>query len=388
MRGIFLAMTVVLLIFTLLATLSCASTAPSVVTPAKPVPGPAKATGAPSWDAKWQETLALARKEGKVVIYGLSSAPAIKEQAPLFYKKFGIELEVLALDRGPLLTAKIFNERRAGLYLPDIYNGGTNTFFGVMKPAGLADPQEPALILPEVIDPNNWFGGELPWGDKERLLLESYAYPNTNIAVNTDLVNPQEIRSYYDIANPRFKGKIIMNDPTIAGTGLKSFSILGFAILKLDFFKQIAALEPTIIRDQRLQVDWLAKGKYAILMFPRTAPVTEYKEAGAPITFVSPAEGTYLSAGGGNNAIMNKAPHPNAARIFVNWFYSREGQTLITAIDGLQSARVDVPPGTSDSLKIRQPGVKYFLGGDKEEWLSRDPEFTKAALDIFGAFLK
>src|SRR3990172_35916 len=105
-----------------------------------------------------------------------------------------------------------------------------------------------------------------------------------------------------------------MNDPTIAGTGIKSFSILGFAILKIDFFRQIAALEPTIIRDQRLQVDWLAKGKYAILMFPRTAPVTEYKEAGAPITFVSPAEGTYLSAGGGNNAIMNKAPHPNAAR--------------------------------------------------------------------------
>ncbi len=388
MRNRLFIIVVILAVPILLAALSCTRVTTPVATSGKTVLETPKVSGGPAWDSRWELTLAAARKEGKVVVYGLSSAPAIKEQASLFYKKFGVELEVLPLDRGPLLTAKIFNERRAGLYLPDVYNGGTNTFFGVMKSAGLAEPLEPSLILPEVIDPKNWFAGELPWGDKEHLLFESYAYPNTNIAINTDLVNPREIKSYYDIINPKFKGKIVMNDPTIAGTGIKSFSILGFAILKIDFFRQIAALEPTIIRDQRLQVDWLAKGKYAILLFPRTAPVTEYKEAGAPLTFVSPVEGTYLSAGGGNVSIMTRAPHPNAAKIFINWFLSKEGQTLITAIDGLQSAREDIPAGTDDPLKIRQPGVKYFTGGDKEEWLVRDPEFTQAAMDIFGPFLK
>lgn len=372
----------------LLAIFSCTGTTTPVAPSVKMVSETPKISGAPSWEARWEQTLAAARKEGKVVVYGLSSAPAIKEQASLFYKKFGVELEVLSLDRGPLLTAKIFNERRAGLYLPDVYSGGTNTFYGVMKPAGLAEPLEQSLILPEVVDPKNWFAGELPWGDKEHLLFESYAYPNTNIAINTDLVNPREIKSYYDIINPKFKGKIVMNDPTIAGTGIKSFSILGFAILKIDFFKQMAALEPVIIRDQRLQVDWLAKGKYSILIFPRTAPMTEYKDAGAPVAFVSPVEGTYLSAGGGNVSVMTKSPHPNAAKVFINWFLSKEGQTLITAIDGLQSAREDIPAGTNDPLKVRQPGVKYFTGGDKEEWLVRDPEFTQAAMDIFGSFLK
>lgn len=376
------------LILILLLALSC-TRGPSPVAPAAQKSAePAAVPGAESWQIKWDETLAAARKEGMVVVYGLSAAPAIKEQSPLFLKKFGVRLEVLPLDRGPLLTAKIFNERRAGLYLPDIVNSGTNTFYGVIKPAGLIDPLDPALILPEVLDPKSWYGGELPWGDKEHLLFLSYAYPNTNVAVNTDQVKVEEIKSYYDLLNPKYKGKILMNDPTIAGTGLKSFSILGFAILNLDFFRQLAALEPAILRDQRLQVDWLAKGKYAILMFPRTAPVTEYKEAGAPIAFVSPVEGTYLSVGGGNIALMNKAPHPNAAKIFINWYLSKEGLGLISAVDGLQSARADIPHASLDPLKVRQPGAKYFAGGDKEEWVLRDPEFTKAATDIFGPFLK
>lgn len=340
-----------------------------------------------AWEAKWDAALQAARKEGKVVIYATSIGPTLKSLAPRFRSKFGFDLEVVPQDKGAAMVAKMYTERRAGLYIPDVAFSGTNTFFGEIKPSGLADPVEPLLILPEVLDPNVWYGGKLPWGDKEHLIFMSYAYPNVSVGINSDLVMQDEIKSYHDILNPKWKGKILMNDPTLAGTGLKSFSVLAFHYLNLDYFKQLARLEPMIVRDQRLQVDWLARGKYAILFFPRTTPMTEFRKAGAPVALVSPIEGTYLSSGSAMN-LTNKAPHLEAARVFINWFLSKEGQSLTQSTDEVQSARVDISTEGIDPVKLRQPGGKYFLDADKEEWLSRDPEFTKASMDIFGQFIK
>ncbi len=339
------------------------------------------------WEGDWERTLQAARKEGKVVVYALSSGPVMKDMAPQFKKKFGIELEVLPLDKGPLLTAKLFAERKAGLFLADIYSGGTNTFFGVMKSAGVSQPMEPKLILPEVVDPKVWYPGQLPWLDKDHMLFQYYAFPNSVLAVNTNHVKVDEISSYYDLLNPKWKGKVIMNDPTSAGVGLKSFSSIGYGILNMDYFRQLAQIEPMIIRDQRLQVDWLAKEKYQILLFPRPAPMMEFMRAGAPIAYGKAVkEGTYLSAGSGM-AMINNAPHPNAAKIFVNWFLSREGQIAMSP-EGMQSSRVDVPTDTQDPTMVRQPGVKYFVGSDTEEWIARDQEFIKAATDLFGNMVR
>lgn len=340
-----------------------------------------------AWETRWENALQAARKEGKVVIYATSIGPTLKSLAPRFRNKFGFDLEVIPQDKGASMVAKMYTERRAGLYIPDVVFSGTNTFFGEIKPSGLADPIEPLLILPEVLDPSLWYGGKLPWGDKEHLIFMSYAYPNVSVGINSDQVMHNEIRSYHEILNPKWKGKILMNDPTLAGTGLKSFSVLAFHYLNLDYFRQLAKLEPMIVRDQRLQVDWLARGKYAILFFPRTTPMTEFRKAGAPVALVSPVEGTYLSSGSAMN-FTNRAPHPEAAKIFINWFLSKEGQSLTQSIDDVQSARVDISTEGIDPVKLRQPGGKYFLDADKEEWLSRDAEFTRAAMDIFGHLIK
>lgn len=247
---------------------------------------------------------------------------------------------------------------------------------------------EPALILPDVVNPANWYGGELPWGDKEHMNFTYYAYPSTPLGVNSSLINPLEIKSYNDLLNPKLKGKIIMNDPTVAGTGLKGFSVVGFSLMNLDFFRQLIKQEPMIIRNQRLQVEWLAQGKYNLLLFPLTTPMTEFQEAGAPIAIVQPKEGTYLSTGGANIALFNRAPHPNASKIFINWLFTKETQIKTTAIHKLQSARVDVSTEGLDPLKTRQPGIKYFIGSDREEWLSRDPEFIQSAQDLFGQMIR
>lgn len=381
---------VVLTVLMALSLLACApgqSPSPQAISPSQITGGKEVATGQ-AWEAEWEKTLSAARKEGKVVVYGSSTAPAVRQVAPEFYKKYGFELEVQAMDKGSALTAKLFMERRARLYLVDVMLTGTNNAVNEILPEGAAASLEHELILPEVLDPKSWYTGKLPWLGDERLVFMAYAFPVAPMAINTELVKKDEINSFNDLFNPRWKGKILMNDPTISGVGLKSFSVFGFYVLNLDFYRQLAKQEPAIIRDQRLQVEWLAKGKYHILLAPRPAPMMEFMRAGAPVAYVVPQEGTYIATGGGNITLAKNAPHPRAARVFINWFLSREGQSLVTAIEGAQSARADVPIQALDPLSVRQPGVKYFTGADTKEFLLRDPEYTKAAQEIFGHLMK
>lgn len=341
------------------------------------------------WQIEWDKTLQAARKEARVVIYGSSPIPSINKAATQFEfsKKYGFVPEFIA-GRGAEISNRIFNERRAGLFIVDVLISGMNTFFGQLKPAGIADPLDPALILREVVDPNLWYGGKLRWGDAQHLVYMPFAFSNANLAINTELVNPNDIKSYRDLLNPKWKGKILLNDPTIAGTSLKGFGVLGFKILDLDFFRNLAKQEPIIMKDERLLVDWLAKGKYYILLFPHLESMREYVQAGAPVAYITPAEGTYLSAGGANIVLVNKAPHLHAAKIFINWYLTKEGQTLVSRIHGSQSARVDIPTEGLTSVMIRQPNTKYFLDADTEEWLARDQDFIKAARDIFGPLMR
>src|SRR3990167_8066118 len=100
------------------------------------------------------------------------------------------------------------------------------------------------------------------------MIIRAFAYPTINLAINTEHVNQDEVKSYYDLLNPKWKGKIVMSDPTINGTGGSAFAVLGFQLLNLDFFRQLSRQELMITRDERLMVDWVAKGKYAMVLFP------------------------------------------------------------------------------------------------------------------------
>lgn len=138
-----------------------------------------------------------------------------------------------------------------------------------------------------------------------------------------------------------------------------------------------------MLRDQRLQVDWVARGKYPIALWPRSGDVAEFQEAGAPIALVDVKEGTYLSEA--IIALMNKSPHPNASRIFINWVLTKEPQTILQNYLQKQSARVDVPTDELDHLKIRKPGEKYFMSANaSEEWVVREQQrYIDMARDIF-----
>ncbi len=356
--------------------------------PEKPSPTPATTDGSTgqSWELKWNETLKAAKKEGVVVMINSAGAETRDALAGPFSKKYGIQLDYIAA-RGPEMSQKLLTERKAGLYTIDIYMGGANTPVATLKPAGVFDPLEQILILPDVTNPdtikNVWYQGHLWWLDKDREILAVTMSPSGRIAINLNQVKPDEIKTWRDLLNPRWKGKITMNDPTIEGPGLNWFAGM-VNLMGLDYLRALANQEPVVLRDQRVQLDWLSMGKYPVTIAPNSDAVTSAINAGVPLAEINPGEGAFITSSQGNLALVNKAPHPNAARIFINWLLSVEGQTQIVAAQRTQSLRIDVPTDKVDPSRMRNPDKIYF-SVVSEEMLLQTSKTLEQAREIFGA---
>lgn len=352
---------------------------PQVTTMAEPAKGD-------TWSNEWDKTITAARKESRLVISSTAGDSFRSGLIPIFKEKFGIDVEII-MGKGAEVSQKLISEQKAGLYLVDVYVGGATTPVIDLKPAGAFIPMKPYLILPEVLNEKTWLDGQLPWIDKEHIILASAAYPNLTLGINKELVKPGELKSYSDLLQPKWKGKIVLNDPTLAGVGGKWAVVVGTTLMNWNYLREIAKQEPVIITDQRIQVDWLAKGKYPIIMVPKPEIFKDFQEAGAQIDGVNLAEGTWLATGSSAFAMVKKAPHPNTAKVFINWILSKEGQTFFSKVLGVQSARLDVPTDFLDPLSVRQPGVKYF-NASTEEFLLAEPVQRKIAIQIFGPLVK
>ncbi|HLB28758.1 MAG TPA: extracellular solute-binding protein [Dehalococcoidia bacterium] len=326
----------------LLVLAACASAKEATPAPA----GPTSAARAP-WEQEWERTLAAAKQEGNVtVITSVRGGPGQKALTEPFQKKYGITVEYFGAGGGEAAT-RIKTERAAGQYLWDIYVGGHQTMVGDLKPVGVFDPIEPALILPEVKEPKNWLAGGLSFVDKDHMALLMISYSGTPGWINTSMVKPDEIKSFKDLLDPKWKGKIVATDPRVAGPGQATFSFFyAHKDLGPDFIRALARQEIVFLRDYAQPPGMLAQGKYPICLACSDTDSKPLKEQGLPIQPFDPQkvrEGGYLSGGNGVLGLFNKAPHPNAARVYINWLLSKEGQTELAKSQGYASRRVDIP---------------------------------------------
>ncbi len=378
-----IVLTVMLLLLVPLVACTTTQTAPPPAS--TPVPQPGGAAKPASWEDNWKAALDGARKEGKVVVYASSIAPAVKNAVPIFKQKYGIDLEVIT-GRGTELRNRLIQERANGIYVADIMVSGLNTIFGAVKTSGSIAPIEPLLVLPEVLDQKVWFRGQLPWGDKERLVLNIFYYPSTMININSDFVKPDEIKSLNNLLDPKWKNKIIINDPSVTGSGFNGFaSLLYNKIVDQDYFRKLVSQQNQMLRDQRLQADWLARGKYHIALWAVPEQLAAFQEAGAPILSIQPIEGTYLSIDGGGTVLVKGAPHPNGAKVFLNWILSKEGHQFIQDEMQQHGARDDMDTSKIDQERVRKPNGKYFVGANNiEEWvLTEQDKYLEIAKNLF-----
>ncbi|MCZ7385584.1 MAG: extracellular solute-binding protein [Candidatus Methanoperedens sp.] len=349
-------------------------------------PGPGTASKAAG---TWNAIVSKAKEEGKLVI-STSHTPVVRQAVAKGFKDaFGIDIEYIGGGKGAELGKKLMAERQAGIYVQDVYIGGTTTILLALKPAGAIDPLEPALMLPEVRDKKLWIDGDYLWCDRDRTTIVILLMPTAGQSsiINSTLVKPGEIRVFDDLLNPKWNGKIVLNDPTVQGPGLRFVGGTASKVKSWDFMKELAKQKPVINREQRLQVEWIARGKYAIGLGMQTDLPTEFINAGAPIVEIIPEDDFNASAGPNDLALVNKAAHPNAAKLFVNWILSKEGQTILTKASGMASVKTNVATDHLTPARRLDPAKKYFII-DHEDYILKESEYMVKAREIFADYLK
>jgi len=327
---------------------------------------------------KWEKTLQAAKEEGQVVIY---SSRRFDRIFAVFQKKYPEIKVVHVTGRTSGVIQRIMSERRAGKHLVDFVAGGGSTMYFVLYKGKHLAPLKPALILPEVVDESKWWRGKhWLWDDEGKYILAFNMQLEPYFAYNTKLVNLKEIKSYWDFLNPKWKGKIIALDPTSGGGVSVCLRFMYYnPELGPDFLRRIfSETGLTAGRDPVRILDRLATGRFAISLCNTAARAGIYKakEQGLPVNVFGPKdlkEGTILSAAAGNLVLLNRAPHPNAARIAINWLLSREGQITYQRISpGTDSARIDIPKEMVNPYARRVKGAKYFIT-ERPDLMDRKP---------------
>jgi iron(III) transport system substrate-binding protein len=310
--------------------------------------------------AEWESTLAAAKKEGKVSVITDVTATLRDALTLDFQKKYGISVELFG-SSGREVAPRVGAERKAGRFLWDIYIHGSSTALQAMIPMGAFDPLEPALILPDVKDPKTWRGGAIEFLDQDKTVMVMTPFQRGTIFYNTKLVDAKEFKSHKDLLDPKWKGKIITDDPRRAGPGFATFTFFYLhPELGPDFIRALGKQQLTILRDYAQEVDAVGQGRYPVLIGAADFVAINRAKQGAPIAIVDARqlkEGTDVSPTNGNLAMFNKAPNPNAAKVYINWLLSKDGQTIFARANGYVSARLDVPTDHTEPWRVPLPGA-------------------------------
>src|SRR5258706_5747607 len=322
----------------------------------------------PAWQANWEKTVAAAKKEGKLNFYvgRYGSDPLLNE----FRKEFP-EIKLVTVNgTGNSLGARIITETRAGHVVADLFSGGANTNYEVLYEGKALDSIKSLLILPEVLDESKWYEGRHRYTDHEQRHIFVYiANPSSSgFYYNTNLVSAKELKSYWDLVAPKWKGKYVSQEPSETGLGASLQFYYYHPELGADYLKKLFGdMQPAIGRDRRQITDWLAQGRYALCVGCRDTQ--RAKAQGLPgdeLDNVDCQGGAQLTSGGGSMSFIKGAPNPNAAKVFVNWFLSRRGQAALQKYQDLygedapNSRRVDIPKDGLVPVNRMLPGKKYF----------------------------
>jgi iron(III) transport system substrate-binding protein len=328
----------------------------------------------------WTETLAAAKKDGQVTIYIYQYEPAVK----WFEKEFP-EIKVNSLAApGSQLGSRVVAERRGGKFIPDVFSSGANTSYNVLYKGKALDPIKPSLVLPEVVEQSHWYGGEHRYIDAEGKYIFAYEVnPSAmRLAYNETLVEPKEFKSYWDLLNSKWKGKIVSFEPTNTGIGIPMQFFFHHPDLGPEFIKRFfGRMDVTFSRDQRQMTDWLAQGKFALCL---GCAASMARAQGLPIETLDTSgwkEGSAFGVRNGSLSLMNQAPHPNAAKVFINWFLSRKGQIALQKYgypeNPPNSRRIDIPKGDVPPDNRIVEGRKY-LDVARPEYADMAPIFELA----------
>jgi iron(III) transport system substrate-binding protein len=331
-------------------------------------------------DPEWRELVAAAQREGRVVIAaGGEPSRSYRPLLDVFGKKYGVTAEMTTGNATDTVN-RLLAERASGQFTVDIGLIAHNTSQRRLVPAGAIVPVEPFLIHPEVTDKSLWHGNRYWFADEDQKFVFLYtARPEHSwrFWYNTQRMNAAEIatiKSLADFFDPKWRGKnasLAISDPA----GLSPLIRLYVAPeAGQEWVRRfIHESDVTFTADRRVLETWLTQGRYP-LQFPPGSndELMELQKAGLPIKEVElPKQqpGLQTSSSASSIEVFDRPAHPNAAKLFLNWFLSKEGQTELQKIEGslFASLREDIGSGNTDPSARRTPGVVYSFE-EAEPW--------------------
>jgi iron(III) transport system substrate-binding protein len=346
------------------------------------------AQGNPDWKEKWGKTLSDAKKEGKVVVLGPPGELIRQALVDGFKKAYpDIDIEFSAARSGEQ-AVKLQSERDAGIYSVDVFVGGPTTANFQLKPMGALDPIGPTLILQEVVDLKKWRDNRLEFSDKEGVYDLVFAIElSPPLIYDPKQVKRDEVDELADLLNPKWKGKIVLNDPSVSGASVPLFRLIWISIgpeKAADYYRRLRAQAGAVDRDLRRQIEWVAQGKYPILVGPSPRTAGQLLNRGLKFEFLPEFKDVGGMTGSSSATVVkiNKSPHPNAAAVFINWLLTVEGQTLWSRATGQISLRVDVSRDHVPSYLTPGSTGKYWKSYT-EEAQTRTIEEEKLLKELF-----
>ena len=309
-----------------------------------------------------------AKKEGKVVWYTSLALPSAEKVAKLFEAAYpGLKVEVHRTGSQRILQ-RVMQELQANLKLVDVIHTSDAGHFVLLKEKKLLMKYTPAGVDP------------FPAGFKDR---DGYYYglrATVNvIAYNTKLVSAADVpKGWKDLLDPKWKGKLVTAHPGYSG-------VIATHVLALvhlhgwDYFKQLAQNRLMLVQSAVDPAGVVASGERSVAVNGGDYYYYQMKKKGNPIEVVYPKEGVPLVVS--PTAIASFAPHPNAAKLFTDFTFSRELQQVMADSEGLYTGHPEVKY-PSDKPKLSE---LKLLTVDAEELEKRNEEIKNRFIEFFGA---
>ena len=372
------------------AGVGAAAVAAACAPAAAPAPAPSSAPPAapaarPAWEEEWDRLVKAAQQEGKLVLVTTVGA-GFRQAVGAFQDAFpGITAEHTSLNASAFVP-RLLQERAAGIYS---FDAMTSTWAIVPRPMaekGALVPIKSVLFRGDVLDDKVWQGGfENGYLDEnEKWVYSGFVERSERLGVNADAGKDGEIARVEDLLNPKWKGKILAGDPRTFGGGFVPATIMRLA-LGDDIIKRVwKDQEAVLSRDLRQMTEFMVRGSYPICIGGISRVVLdEFTAQGLGKNLKWVGIDNIDDVGGGSNIVwaFDRAPHPNAAKLFANWLLTKQGSTAWSKYAATNSRRVDVPPVVP--YLVPTPGKKY---PQNDSWkitgeLAKTQELAKAALN-------
>ena len=259
-------------------------------------------------DADWTKVIEAAKKEGSVAVYSALSGPPQVERMKAFEKQYGIRVDHF-IARASEVVERIRIEQTSKRYNGDVYISSP-TSLPLHKQAGNIQPMMNVPAMSNLRSDLEGDGNGVPvW------------YPPSGILINTNMVKPEEFKSWKNLLDPKWKGKMLSDDLRLAGAGGAMFEATYKAFGRA-YHEALAKQDVSVTRNNREAERRVARGEYPVY-FPQQLPYALALK-GLPIKMIVPDEGVVYALA--QFALLTGAPHSNAARLLTQFMLEPESQ--------------------------------------------------------------